>query len=66
MNENPVAMDTREVVVSPSWIRFIRFCKTKVPNGDIKIKIVNGEPTRLLEKKEDIRFDKEIDYESWE
>ena len=48
-----------EIRISESWVRFVRFCQTRVPNGDIKIKVVNAQPTKLLEVKPDVRFDKE-------
>lgn len=48
-----------EVNVSKSWIRLIRFCQTSFPFGDLTIRIVNAQPTELVEKKPKIRFDKE-------
>lgn len=48
-----------DVRVPESWVRLVRWCQVAFPNGDIKIKIVNSQPTKLLEYKPDIRFDKE-------
>ena len=47
-----------EVKVTPAWIRLVRYCHSTMPHGDLKVKIVNGEPTKLLETKPDYRFDK--------
>lgn len=52
--------DYVEIRVTKSWVRFIKWVASVVPNGDVKIKFVNGEPTKLLEyPSPDIRFDKE-------
>jgi len=48
-----------EVPVGKAWIRLVRFCQVSFPYGTLTIKIVNGSPTILLDKKADIRFDKE-------
>ena len=48
-----------EIRVSESWIRLIRFCQVELPHGDLKVRIVNGQPTELLEAKRKVRFDKE-------
>ena len=48
-----------EIRVSPAWIRLIRYCQTEFPHGDLKIRIVNAQPTDLLEERRRIRFDKE-------
>ena len=48
-----------EIRVPVSWIRLVRYCQTEFPNGDLKIRIVNSQPTELLEEKKKVRFDKE-------
>ena len=48
-----------EIRITPAWIRFIRFCQVSFPHGDVTIRVVNAQPTDLLEKKPKIRFDKE-------
>lgn len=48
-----------QLKVSRSWIRFIIFCRTEAPHSELRFKVVNGEPTNLLECKKNIRFDKE-------
>jgi hypothetical protein len=45
--------------VSESWVNLVFWCQNEMPNGEIKVKIVNGQPTELLEKKERVRFDKQ-------
>ena len=47
-------------VISENWFRLISFVDARVPNGEIKVKIINSQPTKLLDIKEDIRFDKEL------
>ena len=49
-----------EIKVSESWLRLIRWCLLECPHGEIKVKIVNGEPTTLLESRRNIRFDKPL------
>ncbi len=46
--------------VSMSWLNLITFCQGSLPYGDISVKIVNGQPTELLDKKEKIRFDRSV------
>lgn len=52
----PMEVDVR---IPGSWVRFISYCQTEIPHGDMKIKVVNGQPVKLLESKPDIRFDKD-------
>ena len=40
-----------EVRVNESWIRLVRYCQTQLPFGEIRIKIVNAEPTKLIDSK---------------
>ena len=58
-NQESYLIPELEIRITPAWIRLIRFCQTEFPNGDIKVRIVNCQPTELLERKEKIRFDKE-------
>jgi hypothetical protein len=53
-----------EIRVSKAWIRFIQYCKTSFPFGNITVKIVNGQPTRRIHAEPDIRFDKENTFPS--
>jgi len=48
-----------EVRVSPAWIRFIQYCKVEAPHAEVKIQIANGQPTKLIDIKKNIRFDRE-------
>ena len=48
-----------QIRVSESWVRLVRYCQVNFPNGELKIRIVNAQPTELLEQKAKIRFDKE-------
>ena len=54
-----ISEDVEQIKISDAWIRFIKYCQQRLPYGDIKVRIVNGEPTDLLEEKEKIRFDRE-------
>ena len=47
-----------EVRIHESWINLVRYCQEQIPFGDIKIRIVNGQPTELLESRPRVRFDK--------
>ena len=58
-DENDPESPQVEVRVSQAWIRMIRWCQVNLPNGELKIRIVNAQPTDLLEHKRRIRFDKE-------
>ena len=57
--KNTAPPEAIEVRVSQSWVRLVRFCQTELPHGDLKIRIVNAQPTELLEAKRKVRFDKE-------
>jgi hypothetical protein len=48
-----------QVRVNESWVRLVRWCQVSFPHGDLKIRIVNAQPTELLEERRRIRFDKE-------
>ena len=48
-----------EINVTDAWIRFIRYCKIKIPHGEVTIRIVNGEPQKLVSATPNIRFDKQ-------
>ena len=47
-----------EIKVTEAWVRLIHDCLTIYPNGDLRVKIVNSEPTVLLDWKPNVRFDK--------
>jgi len=49
-----------KITVSNSWKRFIFFCQNEIPYGDVSVRIVNGEPTDLLECNPKVRFDKPL------
>ena len=49
----------KEARVTPAWLRFILFCQKEIPHGEVKVQIVSGEPTKLIDFKRAIRFDKE-------
>lgn len=44
--------------VPEAWGRLIAYCGTRLPYGEITLKIVNGIPTELLFAKAAVRFDK--------
>ena len=58
-DENWYLIPELEVRVHESWINLVQYCRDQIPFGDIKIRIVNGQPTELLEQKAKIRFDKQ-------
>ena len=47
-----------EIRIPESWINVVRYCQEELPFGDIKIRIVNGAPTELVESRPRIRFDR--------
>lgn len=48
-----------DIRVSRAWLNFITYCQGSFPHGEISVRIVNGQPTELLDKKERTRFDRE-------
>lgn len=58
-SEDKIEVPELEIPVSKAWIRFIRWCQVSFPYGTVTIQIVNAQPTKLVDKKQDIRFDKE-------
>ena len=49
-----------EIRVSRDWIRLIKFVTAVIPNGEMTIRFVNGQPAKSIGvPKPDIRFDKE-------
>lgn len=51
--------ELKDLIISDAWGRFVLFCKREAPYADVKIRLVGGEPTELLEVKKKVRFDKE-------
>ncbi len=47
-----------EIRISQSWINLISYCQEKFPYGDLTVRIVNAQPTDLLESRPRVRFDK--------
>lgn len=47
-----------ELKISTAWANLMLYARTEIRHGQIKIKIVNGQPTELLEEKKNVRFDK--------
>ena len=58
MSNQPSNIPPVEIHVTEAWIRFIRYCQTELPHGEVKVKIVNGDPTQLLGFSRSVRFDK--------
>ncbi len=48
-----------DVRVTEAWVNFINWCQQTAPYADIAIRIVNGQPTKLISCTPDIRFDKQ-------
>ena len=44
--------------VSESWLRLICYCAMYLPYGEIKVKIIAGKPTEMLDQRRGIRFDR--------
>ncbi len=55
-------MPVVEIRVSKPWLRFIYYCQKTVPNGDVGVKIVKGQPSKLSTAMRDIRFDRDYDF----
>ena len=55
VNKNTTEIEMVHVRVSRPWIELIAFCLSEVQHGDIKVKIVNGQPGKVLD------FNREID-----
>lgn len=53
-----MSQDVNGTRVTDAWLRLIQFCATRLPYGEVKVKIQDGSPTDLLEAKASIRFDK--------
>ena len=47
-----------EIKVTEAWLRLIRFCIMELPHGEIRVRIINGEPATLIDYRRNIRFDK--------
>ena len=47
--------------LTDNWRRFILFVYRSCPNGIVSIKVVEGQPYKLIDAKRDIRFDKDGD-----
>ena len=47
------------VVITKSWRRFIFYCLTVIPHGEVTVKIVNAQPTNLISANPLVRFDKD-------
>jgi len=55
----------KDARITPAWLRFILHCQrphpSGMPHGEVTVKIVNGEPTRRISDKPDLRFDRSGD-----
>ena len=50
-----------QIRVVKSWVRLIKFIAAVMPDGEMTIKFVNGEPVKpMAMPSPDIRFDKEV------
>lgn len=49
---------SEEISVTAAWLRLIDFVRLELPHGELKVRIVNCEPTELIEAKRKVRFDK--------
>ena len=58
MKSSTIEPEFVEMRVSRNWIRFISFCRDQCPHGNVNVRILNGEPTKLVDVKREIRFDK--------
>jgi len=44
--------------IGKQWLKYIQFIQSTCPNGDVEVRFADGNPTRLLKAKPDVRFDK--------
>ena len=59
MSNNKLSVeDLQALGITAAWANFISFAKTQCPHGHIDVRIVNGEPNKMLNCERDIRFDK--------
>lgn len=63
MPDKKIEIPELEIQVSKNWLRLIRYCQVELPHGEIKIRIVNGQPTDLIEEKRKRRFDREQNFD---
>ena len=47
------------IIITKPWKRFIFYCLTVVPHGEVTVKIVNAQPTSLISVNPSVRFDKD-------
>ena len=45
--------------LTPTWQNFINFLDTDFRDGELTIRVVGGQPIKVVGGKRDIRFDKE-------
>ena len=48
-----------DVRITEPWVNLINWCQTNAPYADIEVRLVNGQPTELIQCKPKIRFDKQ-------
>jgi len=46
------------IMISQAWLNLITHCQDSFPYGDMTVRIVNAQPTELIDEKPKIRFDK--------
>ena len=50
--------ELEELRITHTWANFILYCRRYLKYGEIRVRIVNGEPTEPLDEKAKRRFDK--------
>lgn len=58
--ENWYVVPDIELRVHESWVNLIVYTAMNLPFGDLEIEINNGQPTKRLKEKPNIRFDKQV------
>ena len=53
----PTEEELRRLTLSLAWRRLIFYCQNQLPFGEITVRVVNAEPTALLDFKPNVRFD---------
>ena len=63
--KTPPTMDMVDVRISRAWLKFIMWCQNESPFSDVSVQIVNGQPTKLLQRIPDVRFDKDQELDEY-
>lgn len=54
---DPSEEELKRLTMSLAWRRLIAYCQTQLPYGELSIRVVNAEPTVLIDVRPSVRFD---------